>query len=76
MILLMWLFYIVIMFYSIVDGIQTKMLLAMGATELNPILSWLIIKTGTVNSIFVYKSFWLGFLLILLIIKTREESQK
>ena len=57
MILLMWLFYIVIVFYSIVDGIQTKMLLDMGATELNPILNWLIIKTETVNSIFIYKGF-------------------
>lgn len=69
----MWLFYIVIIFYSFIDAIQAKMLLDLGATELNSILNWFIIKTGTINSIFIYKSFWLSFLLILLIIKTKEE---
>lgn len=76
MIVLMWLFYITIVVYSMVDAFQTRILLNMGMIELNPILNWLIIKTGTVNSIFIYKSFWLGLLLTLLILKTREELQK
>ena len=76
MIALMWLFYVVIVFYSMVDAIQTKMLLDLGATELNPILDYLLVETGTVYSIFAVKFFWLNFLLILLIIKTKEEMQK
>lgn len=76
MIILMWLFYITIVFYSVVDAFQTRVLLDMGMTELNPILNWLIIKTGTINSIFVPKIFWLGFLLTFLILKTEEELQK
>ena len=76
MITLMWLFYVTIVFYSIVDATQTIVLLNMGMTELNPILNWFIIKTGTVYSIFMPKILWLGFLLMFLIFKTKEELQK
>ena len=48
------------------------MLLDLGATELNPILNWIIVRTETVYSIFIIKGFWLGTLLILLILKTKE----
>lgn len=71
-----WLLYGTIVFYSLADALQTKMLLDLGATELNPILDWLIRETGTVYSIFIVKGFWLGFLLILLILKTKEENHK
>jgi hypothetical protein len=55
-----------------IDAAQTITLLNIGMTELNPILNWLIIKTGTVNSIFIFKGFWLGFLLMFLIFKTKR----
>lgn len=73
---IMWLLYGTIIFYSTVDALQTKMLLDLGATELNPLLNWFIVKTGTVYSIFVIKIFGLGFLGILLIFKTKEVTQK
>lgn len=69
---ILWLLYGTIVFYSMVDAIQTKMLLDLGASEVNPLLNWLIVNTGTVYSIFVVKVFWLGSLLILLIFKTKE----
>ena len=72
MIIIMWLLYGTIVFYSLVDAVQTKMLLDLGATELNPILNWIIVRTETVYSIFIIKGFWLGTLLILLILKTKE----
>lgn len=76
MIIIMWLLYGTIVFYSIVDAIQTKMLLDLGIIELNPILSWIMVETGSVYSIFVVKIIWLSFLLILLIFKTKEEMAK
>ena len=76
MIILMWLFYATIVFYSVIDACQTKVLLSMGMAELNPILNWLIAKTGTVSSIFIFKGFWLGFLLVVLILKTKEGLKK
>jgi len=57
MYLITWLLYGVIVVYSLVDALQTKMLLAPGATEINPILAWIIQETGTVNSIFAVKVF-------------------
>lgn len=70
---LMWLFYITIVIYSITDACQTITLIGMGMTEANPLLNWLIVETGTVYSILIPKIFWLGFLLIFLILKTKEE---
>lgn len=73
MVTIIWLLYGTIIFYSLVDALQTKMLLDLGATELNPILDYLIVETGTVYSIFVVKFFWLSFLLVLLMLKTKEK---
>ena len=73
MITILWLLYGTIVFYSVIDAIQTKMLLDLGATELNPILNWAIVKTGSVYPIFVIKTGWLSLLLILLIFKTKEK---
>ena len=72
---ILWLLYGTIVFYSMVDAIQTKMLLDLGASEANPLLNWLIVNTGTVYSIFVVKIFWLGSLFILLIFKTKEGAK-
>lgn len=72
MLIIMWLLYGTILCYSVVDAVQTKMLLSLGAVEINPILNWFIVNTGTVYSIFVIKGFWLLFLLVLLIFKTKE----
>lgn len=75
MVTILWLFYGTIVFYSLVDALQTKMLLDLGATELNPILNWAITNAESVYPIFVIKVFWLGFLLLLLILKTKEISK-
>lgn len=72
---ILWLLYGTIVFYSMVDAIQTKMLLDLGASEANPLLNWLIVNTGTVYSIFAVKLFWLGSLFILLIFKTKEGAK-
>jgi len=65
----MWLFYLVIMFYSINDAIQTKMLIELGIPEANPLLNWIILKTGTIYSIFIVKSVLLTTLFICLILR-------
>jgi len=70
----LWLLYATIVFYSIVDAVQTKMLLDMGATELNPILNWFIGEMSTVYAIFFVKAFWLILLFVLLKIKSKKEA--
>ena len=67
-----WLLYGTIVFYSIVDAVQTKMLLDMGATELNPVLNYLIDGSGSVYAIFAFKAFWLILMFVLLVFKSKE----
>ena len=61
-----WLLYTSLVLYSIIDAVQTKMLISLGATEANPLLAWIIQETGTVNSIFAVKIFWLTLLFAML----------
>lgn len=71
-----WLLYATIVFYSIVDAVQTKMLLNMGATELNPVLNYFIDGSGSVYAIFVFKAYWLIMLLVLLVFKSIDSKKK
>ena len=66
--MIIWLLFVAVAIYSMLDAIQTKMLLDLGATEVNPICCWLIETTGTVYSIFWAKSASLIFLMVLLIL--------
>ena len=72
---IIWLLYITVVIYVMLDGVHTKMLLDLGAKEVNPILNWLIAYTGTVYVIFYVKAATLLFLLILLT-KYLDDSQK
>lgn len=67
-----WLLYFVIIFYSGIDAYQTKLLLDLGAIEANPLLAWLIDKTGTWEVIVYYKTVWLALLGILMFINKNE----
>ena len=69
-----WLLYVTIVFYSIVDAVQTKMLLDMGATELNPVLNYFIDSSGSVYAIFAFKAFWLILMFVLLVIKSNKNQ--
>ena len=71
-----WLLYGTIVFYSIVDAVQTKMLLDMGATELNPVLNYFIDGSGSVYAIFALKAFWLILMFILLVFKSKAVIKK
>lgn len=73
--LIIWLLYSAVVVYSLLDGVQTIMLLNFGAQEANPFLAWLIEKTGTPYSIFYVKTLALVYLLVLLIIYL-DSSQK
>lgn len=63
---IIWMLYTLVVVYSMLDAIQTKTLLEVGAKELNPICNWLITTTGTVYSIYYAKLATLLLLLILL----------
>jgi len=60
--MILWLFYITICIYSVLDLYQTKLLLDLGAVEANPILNWLMLKTDSWLSIGYFKGFWLSLL--------------
>jgi len=61
-----WFLYLVIVIYSLLDAYQTKLLISLGATEVNPLLAWLIQEAGTVDIVFVFKIFWLALLMFVL----------
>ena len=69
---IVWLLYSAIAVYSMLDAVQTKMLLEVGATEANPFMDWLITTTGTVYSMFYAKAAVLIFLLVLLAIYLKD----
>jgi len=62
------LLYIIIVFYNIVDFIQTKMLLDFGCVEMNPLLNYFINVTGSIYCIAVIKFIWLVILFVSLIL--------
>lgn len=62
-----YLLYTVLSFYCIVDAYQTKLLLDLGAYEVNPLLSYLVEISGTWTVILGVKVFWLGLLGYLLL---------
>lgn len=64
---ILWLLYIALFFYCVVDAYQTKLLLELGAYEMNPFLRWLMDVTGTWLSMLFFKLFLLLGLGILLI---------
>jgi hypothetical protein len=66
---ILWSLYITLFFYCIVDGYQTKLLLDLGAYELNPWLLWLMNITGTWVSMLLFKAFLLIGLGVLLFVK-------
>ncbi len=53
--LIIWLLFIEMLIYNILDAWHTKLLFSMGAYEVNPIMKWVICETGTVNSVFAVK---------------------
>lgn len=67
-----WLLFVVIFFYSMLDAYQTKLLFDLGATELNPILDWMIEKTGTWKVIIYVKVFLLGLLGVCMFLNKKE----
>jgi len=52
---ILWLLYITLFFYCVVDAYQTKMLLDLGAYEYNPLLRWLMDVSGTWVSTLIVK---------------------
>lgn len=73
---IIWLLYTIIVVYSILDGIQTVMLLSLGVEEGNPIMAWLIEVTGTVYSIFCAKAAASLLLLVILVIHLGNNKKR
>ena len=64
---ILWLLYVVLFFYCVNDAYQTKLLLELGAHEMNPLVRWIMDVTGTWLSVLFFKVFLLLGLGILLI---------
>lgn len=62
-----WVLALVLFGYNILDVHQTKMLLSVGAVEMNPLMSFMINSFG-VNSLFVTKiTLFMGLFILLFI---------
>ena len=73
---IIWLLYGTVVIYSMLDGVQTVMLLSVGAKEINPLLSWAMELTGTVYVMFYIKTGALVALLILLMIYLKNDHKE
>ena len=69
---IIWLMYFVIFSYNMLDIYQTKLLLDLGAYEVNPLLGYLMDITGSWTVVVFFKLFFLMGLGILLIIQQRN----
>ena len=69
--ILIWTMFIVIVFYNIVDVVQTKMLINLGVGEGNPMLKYLIDLTGKWEIIIYVKLGMLSLLATGLFLKLR-----
>ncbi len=53
--IIVWLLYIIIIFYNLIDATQTMMLMDLGVGEANPVMRYFIQMTGTPYTIFIVK---------------------
>lgn len=74
--MLVWLLFVALVGYNILDVYQSILLFQLGAYEINPIINYIAIYTGLIPSIVILKSFWLIVLLGLLIIKKEKGHEK
>ena len=74
--MIIWLLYSAVAVYSMLDGVQTVMLLSVGAKEVNPLLSWAMDLTGTVYIMFYIKGVALISLFILLVIYLNDDKRE
>ncbi len=66
--LIQWLLYVALSIYCLLDAYQTKLLLDLGAYEMNPMLAWIMEASGTWLSMLFVKIILLitlGFLLLM-----------
>ena len=68
--------YPILCVYCILDAYHTKLLLDMGAYEINPLMNWLMDVTGTWVSLLIFKVFFPLYLGIWLIIDYRKKVEK
>ena len=76
MYIIMWGLYLLVVAYSMVDAYQTQLLLAVGLSELNPLLVYIGGYIGIIPPIYTVKIFWLLVLLVLLIVYTVKQTRK
>ncbi|KKM84105.1 hypothetical protein LCGC14_1302530 [marine sediment metagenome] len=70
--MIQWLLYIALFFYCMVDFYQTKLLLELGAYEMNPLLRWMAGITGTWFSVAIFKVGLLTVLGVFLLKRNRR----
>jgi len=69
-----WLMYITLCIYCILDYFQTVVLVNAGYTEANPVVVWIVSTTGSWEYLLYIKIFWLSVLGVLLAIKGGENK--
>ena len=70
-----WMLYGTVVIYSTIELVQTKLLLDLGASGVNPVLNWLIETTGSIYVMFYVRSFALAILLVLLMIYLKDDHK-
>ena len=71
---IIWLMYITLCIYCILDYFQTVALISAGYVEANPIVVWIVNQSGDWEYLLYIKIFWLSILGILLAVKGRDNE--
>jgi hypothetical protein len=69
---MIWVIWCLLCVYGLLDIYQTKMLLDLGAMELNPLMAWLMDWAGSWWPLLIVKVFFLGMLGVLIYMERRR----